>query len=207
MKTAILFLLIAFLFKTEGYGQDSEKENIPRIVSAYLNFFSVLKKKPMDKNRDVIVLFVKTAERNSFSVEVSCSPENTISYLKYDKLYRFEGYRMVVQADTGSSGVLKGLFTEIPNEKFRSSAAQVHFEPYTWWLTCNAKYEVFSISSGTAVKLLLKQLRKHKVKIAADFSYKNSFPPGKLKSLCNWVIWFSSYPIIFFTIFPNIIRA
>jgi hypothetical protein len=110
-------------------------------------------------------------DRDSMYLSICFLSTFYLKNVKYDKLYEFNGFKLVITDEMDKSDVLKKLFEERAYENINKSEYQFLLHPKEWHVTLNNKYEVVSVESQFRFKDVVKKLKKNKVKLASNFHF------------------------------------
>ena len=91
--------------------------------------------------------------------------------MKYDKVYEFEGFKLVIMDNMNKSNILKDLFKEVAYIKFEKVGVRYLYHPKDWFLTLNNKSEVVYVESQFRFKDVVRKLKNNKVRFAKNFHF------------------------------------
>lgn len=91
--------------------------------------------------------------------------------MKHDKLYAFEGFKMLIVDEMNKSYILNVLFKETTFTRFEKVGVRYLYHPKDWSVSLNNSNEAVSVESQFRFKEVVRILKKHKAKLAENFHF------------------------------------
>lgn len=161
------FLLVCILMlscKTNIQGQ--RKNNLYKnIVEAYIEY------RNLDKKENILILGANKSENveNAYWVDIAFVNPKLLSGFKYSKVYKINGYKLILDESLDKSNELKNLFDEIKYENFNLAKQSIDYNLKNWHITFNSKNEIIRIAPQQKSKEIKDLLMKKGVKFCKNF--------------------------------------
>ena len=166
-----LFVFILFLFNVCVGQSLPNKKNFTKIAKSYVDF-QCDTLKSINKDSVVLIIGANSIDKDSIYFGIYFMPSGLLSDMKYDKVYEFEGFKLLIIDDKmDKSYILKGLFKETAYIKFEKVGVRYLYHPKAWYVTLNKKNEVVSVESDYRFKDVVRKLKKNRVKFAKNFHF------------------------------------
>ncbi|MFZ1306410.1 MAG: hypothetical protein WAR80_11260 [Ferruginibacter sp.] len=173
MKNSFLFyfLFILTLFiSANSFCQTANENNIKRIAKSFVEFqYDSLKY--LNTKEHILFIGVNSIDKDSMYMSICFLSTYNLKDVKYDKLYEFNGFKLVITDEMDKSYILKRLFKETAYENINKSNYRLSLHPKEWHVTLNNKYEVVSVESQFRFRDVVRILKKNKVKLASNFHF------------------------------------
>jgi len=173
MKNRYQFILITILLLSLSFnslGQNNDTNNIVRIAKSYVEF-QLDTFKNISEDYAVILISAISIDKDSIRLGISFVPAALLFDMEYDKVYEFEGFKLLIVDKLDKSYMLKKLFKETAYTKFEKVGVSYSYHPKDWSVTLNNKNEVVSVESVFRFKDVVRKLKKNKVKLASNFHF------------------------------------
>jgi hypothetical protein len=171
MKSILRYIFLAAftLSFTHGYCQREGKSNFVKISTAYAKYMST--KNYVNHKDWVLIINTSIESKDSIWFEITIKPTSKFINLKYTKVYKLNGYKLVIDEGFDSNKILTYLFHPAPFENFnKGKAGTVGYENFQrWYFLMNKKYEVVSAHSAMSIEEITNILKRNKVKLAKNF--------------------------------------
>lgn len=165
-----LILILTIFLNNNGFGQIPNKRNFTRLFKSFIEFqYDSLK----SLNKDELILMVgaNSIDKDSMWLSICFVPSGLLYDVKYEKVYKFEGFKVLIAEDLDKKDVLKQLFEEASYENLNKAELRFMLHPKNWTVTLNKNNEVVSVESIYRFRDVVRKLKKHKVKFAKNFHF------------------------------------
>ena len=165
------FLLILTLFLgANSFGHTRNEKNITRITKSFIEFqYDSLKS--LNTNEYILMMGANSIDKDLMCLSICFVSAYYLKDVKYDKLYEFGGFKLIISDGMDKSYILKRLFKERTYENINKSDYRFLLHPKDWSVTLNNKNEVVPVKSVFRFKDVVRKLKKNKVKLASNFHF------------------------------------
>ncbi len=168
-RFVFLFIPI-FFFSQTSFGQTRSEKNIIRITKSFVEFqYDSLKS--LSKNEHILIMGADSVDKDSIYLSICFVSTYNLKDVKYDKLFEFNDFKLIITDEMSKSYILKRLFKERAYEDINKSNYRINLHPKEWRVTLNNKNEVVSVESQFRFKDVVRKLKKNKVKFADNFHF------------------------------------
>lgn len=165
-----LIILILFLSVNSFCQTRKNEKNIIRIAKSFVEFqYDSLKS--LNMNEHILCMGANSIDKDSIYLSICFLSTYYLKDVKYDKLYEFNGFKLIITDEMDKSHILKKLFKEIAYENINKSNYRFSLHPKEWHVTLNNNNEVVSVESVFRFRDVVKKLKKNRVKFADNFHF------------------------------------